>query len=68
MNGINYVFCKDKIYNITYILKKFHYELICVESDDCYDITFSTNKEHKLYLWDIFYSPEDIRLKKLKSL
>ena len=67
-NGRIHNFSKGNIYTINYIVNKFHMNLYCIDDDNCNSLTFSLNKEHKLYLWNYFYSPEDIRLKKLKSL
>jgi len=62
-----YYFDKGNFYEICYIVDKFSYKILCIETDDN-DVTFSCRKTDRLYVWNYFYKPEEIRKLKLESL
>lgn len=64
-SGYNAVFFENEKYTITHIIKiDYQYQIIQLKIDDITYHTFSTKKIFNAdYLWDYFYTPNEIRNK-----
>lgn len=62
-----FYFYKGHIYEIVDIVDRFGYKILCIETCN-QDIKFSLRCKDKLYVWDYFYTQEELRKIKLESI